>query len=125
MKLIANGILTISVADASRGNKGIIVPKTLNPATGKESTRETGFNELQWGESTRFYMKSINKNLRDHKFDDIIARAKEFAKTSRRVKDMTEDAPSINDNDDDDVLMDLSSSEEDSEIDGCTSQSTL
>lgn len=107
------------MANSSKG-KAVILPKTLNPATGKESTRESGFNEINWGEPTRFYMRSINKKLRDHKFNEIISRAKEFAKKTRHKEYIEDIAASGTENGDEgDVLMDLSSDEEDDNSD-CT-----
>lgn len=46
LSLIASGIINIEQVNASRG-KAILVPKTRNPSTGKDSTRETGFNKKQ------------------------------------------------------------------------------
>jgi histone H3/H4 len=55
----------------------------LNLATGKESYTSTAFTEANWGKTTRSYLTSINA-LSDRKLQDIIDKAKEYAKATAR-----------------------------------------
>jgi hypothetical protein len=93
----------------------ITLPKTLNHSTGKQSNRQTGFNDVTWGNSMRAYAKSIRKGLTNDKFSEIMTRAKEFCKKSRRDgPDNTLDGDTINEELDERAqLMDISSSESD------------
>ena len=95
MTLLSTGTITGNMIRAAKG-KIIPLPKTLNHSTGKASNRQTGFNDITWGKTTRSYVRSITKNLlkKDdngvihyEKFNEIIASALEFAKKSRRVDD--------------------------------------
>jgi hypothetical protein len=106
---------------AAKG-RNVTLPKTLNPSTGKISSRQTGFNDITWGETTRRYVRSISKAYRKkpEKFDEIIARAKDISKKSRRTDDDTgtPDGDATEEDDDlDEELVDISSSEEDGESD--------
>jgi hypothetical protein len=74
----------------AKGNKNISLPKKLNLSTGKDSNRQTGFNDASWGKSTRAYVRGIDRNLSSKNFDKIISRAMEFARKSRRPEDKTE-----------------------------------
>jgi hypothetical protein len=95
----------------------VTLPKTLNHSTGKQSNRQTGFNDVTWGNSTRSYAKSIKRALTNDKFSEITTRAKEFCKKSRRVDDGPDnalDGDTINEELDERAqLMDISSSESD------------
>lgn len=101
---------------AAKG-KSIPLPKTLNHSTGKVSNRQTGFNDVTWGSSTRSYVKSIVKSLREEKLQAIITSAKEFSKKShcsgndRAVDDAVDDE----DFDERAQLVDISESESGSE----------
>jgi hypothetical protein len=105
---------------AAKG-KNIPLPKTLNHSTGKVSNRQTGFNDVTWGNTTCSYSKSITKNLlkKDdkgvinyEKFDDIIASALEFSKKSCRVDDAVIDVDAEEEDFDERAqLMDVSGSE--------------
>lgn len=75
---------------AAKGNKNISLPKKLNPSTGKDSNRQTGFNDASWGASTRAYVRGIDQNLSSKNFDKIIRCAKEFARKCRRSEEKTE-----------------------------------
>lgn len=86
MKLISTGTLTIAVVQAAKGSRTISLPKMMNYSTGKTSTRQTGFNDVTWGTSTRAYAKAIGK-LQDHKFEAIITSSLEFSKKNRRAGD--------------------------------------
>jgi len=94
--------------------RNVTLPKTLNHSTGKVSNRQTGFNDVTWGPTTRRYVKSISKayKKRPEKFDEIITYAKEFSKKSHRTDDGTGDATE-DDDDLDEELVDISSSDED------------
>ena len=111
MTLVATGTLTIEMIHTAKG-RNVTLPKTLNHSTGKISNRQTGFNDITWGETTRKYVRSISKayKKKPEKFDEIITRAKEFSKKSRRADDG--DATEEDDNLDEE-LIDISSSEED------------
>ncbi|KAG1796928.1 uncharacterized protein HD556DRAFT_1441103 [Suillus plorans] len=112
--------LTIKMVRAAKG-KNITLPKTLNQSTGKVSSRQTGFNGISWGTSTRAYAKEIVKNLHDDKFNTIIASAMEFSKKSRWpcddiADDVAEDE--LLDLDERAQLVDISDTESESKGDG-------
>jgi hypothetical protein len=115
---VATGTLTTEMIHTAKG-RNVTLPKTLNHSTGKVSNRQTGFNDVTWGPTTRRYVKSISKayKKRPEKFDEIITCAKEFSKKSHRTDDGTGDAPdgdATEDDDDlDEELVDISSSDED------------
>jgi hypothetical protein len=83
LKLVSTGTLTIAVVQAAKGSRSISLPKMMNYSTGKTSTRQTGFNDVTWGTSTRAYAKAI-RNLPDHKFEAVITSSLEFSKKSHR-----------------------------------------
>jgi hypothetical protein len=85
LRLVATGILTINVVHAAKG-KTLNLPKTMNLATGKESTRQTGFSDASWGKATRDYAKSAACSLSTAKFNAIIKEAKGFVKPVRGRK---------------------------------------
>jgi hypothetical protein len=99
--------------------KNVTLPKSLNHSTGKVSNRQTGFNDITWGKTTRKYVKSISKayKRKPKKFDEIIACAKESLKKSYHINDGTGDTPGGDATDDDDdldeELVDISTSDED------------
>jgi hypothetical protein len=99
LTLIANGTLNIPAARASKA-KGVILPRTINQFTGKESTRQTGFNDAAWGSATRSYAKSASK-LPNNKFDEIIEGATEYMKVNR-TRNKTTEATEVIEIDDDD-----------------------
>jgi len=114
LTLLSTGTITGNMIRAAKG-KIIPLPKTLNHSTGKASNRQTGFNDITWGKTTRSYVRSITKNLlkKDdngvihyEKFNEIIASALEFAKKSRRVDAEEEDL------DERAQLVDISDSDE-------------
>jgi hypothetical protein len=105
-------------------SRNIHLPKTLNHSTGKVSNRQTRFNDITWGDSTRSYAKSITKNLRNNRLDNIITQALEFSKKSQRSKDGTDgalDGGDVEEEEDDEraQLMDISSSESDEDTSKC------
>ncbi|KAG1844763.1 hypothetical protein C8R48DRAFT_678368 [Suillus tomentosus] len=105
--------LTIKMVQAAKNKTSISLPKTMNQSTGKVSCRQTGFNDISWGTSTRAYAKAIMKNLREDKFEVIIASAMEFSKKSRRPGDDVDDAAVEDDLDLDEraQLVDISDTE--------------
>lgn len=91
LTLVATGTLTVAMAHNSKG-KAVTLPRTINPSTGKESMRQTGFSDTAWGKTTRSYAKSIH-GLSKTKFDSIVKAAQAFAKPTRghnRASDPTE-----------------------------------
>ncbi|KAG2110497.1 hypothetical protein DEU56DRAFT_920176 [Suillus clintonianus] len=116
LTLIATRTITIEMVLAAKG-KSIPLPKTLNHSTGKVSNRQTGFNDVTWGSSTRSYVKSIVKSLREEKFQAIITSAKEFSKKSHRSGNdrAVDDAVDDEDFDERAQLVDISESESGSE----------
>ncbi|KAH9023765.1 hypothetical protein EDB85DRAFT_1894623 [Lactarius pseudohatsudake] len=81
LTLIETGTVTTKTPRAARG-KTLTLPKTLNYATGKDSTRQTGFSDATWGKATRNYTKSA-RSLAKAKFDVIIKEAQVFMKPTR------------------------------------------
>jgi hypothetical protein len=69
LRLVATGALTINLVHVANG-KTVNLPKTMNSATGKESTYQTAF----WNKATRNYAKS----WRSLSTDVIIKEAKGF-----------------------------------------------
>ena len=76
LTLIATGTLTVAVARASKG-RTVNLPRTFNLSTGRESMRQTGFNDTTWGKTTRSYVKSA-RSLSNAKFNAIIQAAQPF-----------------------------------------------
>lgn len=74
----------------SAKGRNITLPKKINQSTGKISNRQSGFNDVSWGKSTRAYVQGIKRNLSSKNFDVIIHNATKFAKKSRRFEDKTE-----------------------------------
>jgi hypothetical protein len=107
--------LTIAIAQASKG-KTVTLPRTLNYFTGKESMRQTGFNDAAWGKATRAYTKSAC-SLTKVKLDEIIQGAQPFAilKSNRAHGKTTESMEIIEIDDEDEraCLVDISDSDED------------
>ncbi|KAG2116988.1 uncharacterized protein F5147DRAFT_567354, partial [Suillus discolor] len=105
--------LTIKMVQATKNKTSISLPKMMNQSTGKVSCRQTGFNDISWGTSMRAYAKAIMKNLREDKFEVIIASAMEFSKKSRRPGDDVDDAAVEDDLDLDEraQLVDISDTE--------------
>ncbi|KAG2114136.1 hypothetical protein DEU56DRAFT_761879 [Suillus clintonianus] len=116
LTLITTRTITIEMVLAAKG-KSIPLPKTLNHSTGKVSNRQTGFNDVTWGSSTRSYVKSIVKSLREEKFQAIITSAKEFSKKSHHSGNdrAVDDAVDDEDFDERAQLVDISESESGSE----------
>ena len=84
MTLIASGTLTIAVARSGNG-KNVTLPRTFNYFTGKETKRQTGFNDAAWGKTTRSYTTSA-RSLTKAKFHDIIEGAQPFINSKPRKK---------------------------------------
>ena len=59
------------------------VQKTLNQATGKESTHERAFSEINWGEKTKKYRNSLEKFGQDA-IADIFSKAAEHYRDTKR-----------------------------------------
>ena len=111
LTLVASGTLTIAMAQGARG-KTITLPRTLNPSTGKESIRQTGFSDTAWGKATHSYAKSA-RALPKAKFDTIVEEARAYVKPTR-ARNRTTDATEIIDVDEDEraCLVDNSDSDE-------------
>ena len=116
LTLVATRTLTIEMVRASKSKSNITLPRSVNPSTGKESMRQTGFSDVSWGKATRSYARSAS-SLANAKFDIIIHDAKEFLKPIRsRNKTMDTTREIINiDDDDDDERAHLVDNSEDSE----------
>lgn len=78
-----------------------VLPKELNPATGKMSNSATAFSETQWGLATREYSHSIKLTFahRQEKFDAICKKAKTLSKQTNSnsedyndIVDLTDEA---------------------------------
>jgi hypothetical protein len=83
-----------TVAAHKSGERSSPIMKTVNQATGKESTKGTNFNQSHWGTVTNEYLSSIKKNLSDdQKFDRIIKDAMHFSKASNRCGESSLSAP--------------------------------
>jgi hypothetical protein len=81
LNLVSSGTLTVAMAHGSKG-KAVSLPRTLNPSTGKESMRQTGFSDAAWGKVTRGYAHSISA-LSKAKYDAIVKAAQPFTKPTR------------------------------------------
>ena len=105
-----------------RASKGKMpaLPRILNPTSGKESVRQTGFSDATWGKATRGYAISAH-SLTNIKFDAIVQEAQEFMKPTRTRNRTTEasttDIININEDDEHAFLVDNS----DSDISECKS----
>ncbi|KAG2110398.1 uncharacterized protein F5147DRAFT_652007 [Suillus discolor] len=73
LTLIATRTITIEMVLTAKG-KSIPLPKTLNHSTGKVSNRQTGFNDVTWGSSTRSYefSKKSHRSGNDRAVDDAV-----------------------------------------------------
>ena len=72
---------TIAALKAKKRSSAII--KTINKATGKESTKMMDFNQANWASVTNGYLLSMKKALSStSKFDLIISAAKTFVKVT-------------------------------------------
>lgn len=60
--------------------------KTLNLATGKESTKLTDFNQANWGKATTEFLRSAKENFKtDKKFQEIVDLTKVFSKHDQQT----------------------------------------
>ncbi|KAG1793244.1 uncharacterized protein HD556DRAFT_1238063, partial [Suillus plorans] len=105
--------LTIKMVQAAKNKTSISLPKMMNQSTGKVFCRQTGFNDISWGTSTRAYAKAIMKNLCEDKFEVIIASAMEFSKKKKSPGNDVDDAAVEDDLDLDEraQLADISNTE--------------
>ena len=79
---------TVAALKAKERSSAII--KTVNKATGKESTKMTDFNQVNWATITNGYLSSVKKTLSSaSKINDIINAAKGFLKATSRTGDST------------------------------------
>jgi hypothetical protein len=102
------------MAHASKG-KVVNLPRTLNLSTGKDSMRQTAFNDATWGKATRDYVKSA-RSLSNTKFDVIIRESQEFMKPIRsrgKTTEPTTEKMDIDDCDDERACL-VDNSESDS-----------
>jgi hypothetical protein len=67
-----------STQAGKRKVKGPVIAKSINLATGKESSTATAFTEANWGKATRAYLKSVNA-LDEDTLNEIIDNAKSYA----------------------------------------------
>jgi hypothetical protein len=114
LTLIATRTLTIEVAHASKG-KTVTLPRIVNHYTGKESKRQTGFNDTAWGKATRSYTTSAS-TLTKVKFECVIQEAQPFVnpKPTRRNKmTATVEVIEINDDDERACLVDIDDDDND------------
>ena len=114
MTLWANEVITIEAIAAEGMGKNLVaaIGKALNKASGNESSKLHGFNEGNWGATTRQYLKSVN-NLKPASFEKIIKEAKQLRVTRASgdsTKTITEDGC-----DDDDKRALLVDDDDDSE----------
>jgi hypothetical protein len=124
--MVANGVMTrdsmnIQPVNKQAGRKGTIpIPKTLNHATGIESTWKTGFNDKSWGSVSRGFASRASK-LSKQKMDKIIEGAQAYVtdRTSRAVPRRESASGSIREHDEREYLVDDSSSSSDSDDEEC------
>ena len=77
-----------TIADLIAKKRSSAIIKTINKATGKESTKATDFNQANWATITNGYVVSIKKNLfSPKKLDPIVNAAKSFVKATSRAGD--------------------------------------
>jgi hypothetical protein len=113
LKLIASGVLTIEVARASKGKASIPLPRLVNQATGKESMRQTGFNDATWGRNTRAYAQTAS-SLSHAKFTKIIDGAMQYiAGKGNRARSKGSDAMEVIDVEEDNIRACLELSDDD------------
>ena len=88
--------------DRASNGKPIILPRTMNHATGKKSTRKTGFNDVTWGKATRLYAKSAF-SLPNVTFNAILQDAQPFVNMkSKRARNRTTEVTKVINVDDED-----------------------
>ncbi|KAH9058004.1 hypothetical protein EDB83DRAFT_2224795 [Lactarius deliciosus] len=97
LTLVATGVLTMTIARASKG-KTVKFPKTRDLSSGKSSTHKTDFSEATWGKDTRAYATSA-RSLTDVKFKAIIQDAQQFMKLARSRKKSTTEAMDVDGDD--------------------------
>jgi hypothetical protein len=74
-----------TIADVKARKRSSAIIKTINKATGKESTKATDFNQANWATITTGYLASIKKALSSaSKLNIIINAAKSFVKATSR-----------------------------------------
>jgi hypothetical protein len=74
-----------TIADVRARKRSSAIIKTINKATGKESTKATDFNQANWATITNGYLVSIKKALSSaSKLNIIIDAAKHFVKATSR-----------------------------------------
>jgi hypothetical protein len=91
LTLVSTGTLTVAMAHNTK-SKNVTLPRTLNPSTGKDSMRQTGFSDTVWGETTREYSSSI-RALANTKFDAIVKEAEVFKKRTRASNKTSSSVP--------------------------------
>ncbi|KAG2336472.1 hypothetical protein BDR05DRAFT_896677 [Suillus weaverae] len=75
---IFSGDTHVSELKVNSKGKAIKVPHTVNKASGKPSSALKAFSDMNYGEVTRGYMKSINR-LRESVIQDVWERTKDIA----------------------------------------------
>ncbi|KAH7912048.1 hypothetical protein BJ138DRAFT_1100611 [Hygrophoropsis aurantiaca] len=63
LRMFANGDILLQDIDlSSKGKKAVKIPLKHNKATGKDSRAVLSFSDLNWGDATRSFMKSLNRH---------------------------------------------------------------
>jgi hypothetical protein len=93
LTLVSTGTLTVAMAHDTK-SKNVTLPRTINPSSGKESVRQTGFSDTVWGETTREYSSSI-RALSNTKFDAIVKEAEVFKKRTRASNKTSSDTTQV------------------------------
>jgi hypothetical protein len=94
-------------------NKGKMSVKTVNPLTGRESSKAVAFGDTNWGPATRKYMVSLNE-FRPETVDKIFQKAEKYMKVNSYnsvSKNMLDDDEDVEDKRA--CIPDLSDDEED------------
>ena len=92
-QLYVDGSLTAEAAD--QNPKAPRMPKTINKATGKESSYDNQFSEANWGDVTRGYRTVIDNQLRQSSVKTIMSRAREHYQETKKkaLKSLTAAQP--------------------------------
>jgi hypothetical protein len=103
LTLVTTGILTVAVSNAGKG-KTVILPRSHNPSSSRESLRQTYFSDATWGNATCSYTTSAHSLVEDDstKFDAIIRETLEFMKPLRVRNRMTDTSETIHNGEGDD-----------------------
>ena len=85
--MVHDGIITIDTINEAHG-KCPVLPESINSNTGKVSTITLAFNDNNWGNVCRSFMKSTMRITQSTtQFEKIEKAAKEFSKSSTHLMD--------------------------------------